>query len=244
MSSGRLSWGHLTVWIHTRFKHAVNIQKVLVWGSLKQCQFYCWPLTPSATVGKQAVNTRSVSTLKGHAPIFPLACVCDFLKHCCVNKPKWDRKDGVCPGHVDVWRLCVKKGHWHKRGLLLWGVKRKNQHKVNIKKKLMTMKRRKKDPSQERSNVPHQQKWMTDATIWRLGKASPVTPSYQLSGQEKVLLPRHHHTNTFSLLSATQHGHKFLLAATSHVYSVHLQRREKMITARRLLHRLCKWRIM
>lgn len=145
MSSGRLSWGHLTVWIHTRFKHAVNIQKVLVWGSLKQCQFYCWPLTPSATVGKQAVNTRSVSTLKGHAPIFPLACVCDFLKHCCVNKPKWDRKDGVCPGHVDVWRLRVKKGHWHKRGLLLWGVKRKNQHKVNIKKKLMTMKKRKKE---------------------------------------------------------------------------------------------------
>lgn len=56
----------------------------------------------SVTVGKRAVNTRSVSTLEGHAPVFPFACVCDFLKHCCVNKPKWDRKDGVCPGHVDV----------------------------------------------------------------------------------------------------------------------------------------------
>lgn len=66
------------------------------------------------------------------------------------------------------------------------------------------------------------------------------TPSYQLSGQEKVLLPCHHHTNTFSLLSATQHGHKFLLTATSHVYSIHLRKREKMITARRLLHQVGK----
>lgn len=85
---------------------------------------------------------------------------------------------------------------------------------------------------------------MAEATIWRLGKASPVTTSYQLSGQEKVLLPCHHHTNTFSLLSATQHGHKLLLAATSHVDAVHLHTREKMITARCLLPPVWKWRIM
>lgn len=130
MSTGRLSWGHLTVGIRTHFKHVVNIEKALFEVLLNNASFTAdlWP--PSATVGKRAVNTRSVSTLMGHAPVFPLACECDFLKHCCVNKPKRDRKDGVCPGHVDVWRLCLKKGHWHKKGPLLRGVKRKSTTKT------------------------------------------------------------------------------------------------------------------
>lgn len=106
---GRFSWGHLTVWKHTHFKHAVNIQKVLFGALLNNARFTAdlWSYQPLWVSGQLTPTACQHSW--GHTPVFPLACVCDFLKHCCVNKPKWDRKDGVCPGHVDVWRLSVRK---------------------------------------------------------------------------------------------------------------------------------------
>lgn len=106
---GRFSGGHLTVWKHTHFKHAVNIQKVLLEALLNNARFTAdlWSYQPLWVSGQLTPTACQHSW--GHTPVFPLACVCDFLKHCCVNKPKWDRKDGVCPGHVDVWRLSVRK---------------------------------------------------------------------------------------------------------------------------------------
>lgn len=47
--------------------------------------------------------------------------------------------------------------------------------------------------------------------------------SCQLSGEEEVVLPGHHHADTLALPGAAQHGHQLLLAATRHVNPIHLQ---------------------
>lgn len=224
---------------YTHFKRAVNIQKVLFEALLNNASFTAdlWPHQPLRVSGQltPAVcrHTRGTHSCVSFSLCvwLPEALLCQQAK---VGPEGWS-VSWAC------WCVAVmseKRALAQKRSAPL---REKQTH--TQKKNRWQWRRGKRRPSQKSSDVPNQQKWMRDATIWGLGRTRPVTPSYQLSGQEKVLLPCHHHTNTFALLSAAQHGHKFLLAAASHVYSVHLHTREKMITARRLLHQRCKWRI-
>lgn len=140
-----------------------------------------------------------------------------------------------------------KRARAQKRSPPLRGKKEKQQNvKETLKKR--TMRKRKRQAvtgaewcakSAQMNNERHYFKVRQGSLFDGIGICiCPVTLSYQLPGQEKILLPCHHHIHTLSLLGAAQHGHQLLLAATRHVYSIHLHTRKREITLRCLLHKL------
>lgn len=84
------------------------------------------------------------------------------------------------------------------------------------------MKEKKRSHPQKTRDELKQQKWQTSVCGGAAGCIF-VFVYYQLPRQEEVLLPCHNHRHTLSQLGATQHGHKVLLAAVCHVYSIHLK---------------------
>lgn len=189
-------------------------------GAVKMCQFHrpdadLWPRQVRQVNGRFTTAvcwqapTRSHTSSEAAVPH-----VRDFLWHSCVNNP----------GGLVGWGGGVQEGWSVPRVYLCVVPKGFNIQSFAPLGQADTMQRKcfKKRWTDEKGDTQDRRSVKSVVLAFCDVKISVSMLSYQLPWREHVLLPSHHHRNTFPLLGAAQHGYKFLLAAACHVYTVHL----------------------